>query len=266
MLHEASFHDHNQFLTLSYDDTTLPELANVEARDLQLFWKKLRKHYQGTKLRYVAAAEYGENTSRPHYHAAVFGLPLEDGEQFTRNERGDPLYKSQLLSKIWGNGFVTVGELTHQSAAYVAGYMLRDIKSDYSNTGDYQHFNQKTGELTPRRKPFATYSNKPGIGLDWFLKYYRDVFPQDCIHTIDGQTRTVPDYYFRKLEEIDPALYAVVKQQRADALDNPQVRWNSTRKRLKVRETCRKARISLSPRGSNQTQENKVFVKQESTS
>ena len=268
MMHEASLFDHNQFLTLSYDDQALPENANVNPVDLQLFWKRLRKHYSGRKLRYVAAAEYGENTSRPHYHAAVFGLPLEDGVHFTSNQRGDPLYKSKLLSEIWGHGFVTVGELNHKSAAYVASYMLRDIKSDYVGEGDsdYKHFNLKTGQLTKRHKPFARYSNRPGIGFKWLEKYYKDVFPQDCVHTIDGKTRTTPDYYFRHLETLDPALYAQVKKQREEALLDPKVFWNNKKPRLKVRETCLRAKLSLHTRGTPQKPENRIFVSTEKES
>lgn len=78
-------------LTLTYDNFHLPALdefviddsLNVQAdeeprkfyyhpydiRDIQLFHKKLRKHF---KLRYFGVAEYGSHSNRPHYHIIYF--------------------------------------------------------------------------------------------------------------------------------------------------------------------------------------------------
>lgn len=260
MMHEASLFESNHFLTLTYSPENLPEHGDLTPRDVTLFWKKLRNRFPLQKIRYVAAGEYGESLSRPHYHAIAFGLQLPDLEGHGKNDRGEILYKSELLNKIWGLGHCVVGDVTYQSCGYVAGYMLKDIKSDYANDGSYQHFNQNTGELTSRLKPFARYSNRPGIGLHWFKKYYKDVFPADCVRTLDGEIRPVPDYYFRKLEEIDPELHARVKQKRETAIWEPKNRWNSTPDRLAVRETVKLAKIGLAKRGSPKTKENRIFV------
>jgi len=259
MMHEASLFESNHFLNFTYDPETLPENGDLSPRDITLFWKRIRKHFSGHKIRYVAAGEYGEKTSRPHYHAIAFGLQLPDLKAHGKNNRGEILYRSELLNKLWGLGNCIVGNVTYQSCAYVAGYLLKDIKSDYANDGSYQHFNQNTGELTPRRKPFARYSNRPGIGYEWIKKYYKDVFPHDVVRTMDGP-RPVPDYYFRHLAVLDPKLFQQVKEKRDTAIWEPENRWNSTPERLAVREICKVAKVSGAKRGSPKTKENRIFV------
>jgi len=260
MIHEASFYDHNQFLTLSYADDKIPDLGNLDQRDMQLFFKRLRKT-QNSPIRYVYCGEYGENTSRPHYHAIVFGLPLTDRQHFKSNDRGDKLYQSPQLEKLWGNGFVTIGDVTPQSCGYVAGYLTKDIKSTNFTNSEYLHFNKSTGELTPRTRPFVRYSNRPGIGKRWIDKYYKDVFPQDVIRTRDG-TSAVPQYYFDRLQKLDPEMYNYVKNKRDNALYTPHNKWNSKPDRLKVRETVKLAKLNLSKRGSahDPKSENTIFT------
>jgi len=259
MMAEASFHDSNLFLTLTYDPENIPPNGDLAPRDVTLFWKKLRKRFSDQKIRYVLAGEYGEKTSRPHYHAIAFGLNLSDKKADGKNDRGEIYYKSEILNDIWGHGNCVIGDVTFQSCGYVAGYMLKDIKSDYADNGDYLHFNKTTGELTPRRKPFARYSNRPGIGSKWIKKYYKDVFPWDVVRTREGP-RPVPEYYFRKLETIDPALHAVVKNKREAKLLEPAVIWNNSKPRLAVRETCKIAKVSGAKRGSRKSKENRIFV------
>jgi len=259
MMAEASRFKSNLFLTLTYDPENLPPCGDLEPRDVTLFWKKLRDKFSEQKIRYVLAGEYGEKTSRPHYHAIAFGLQLSDKIADGKNDRGDLLYKSDILNKIWGHGNVTIGDVSYQSCGYVAGYMLKDIKSDYADNGQYLHFNQSTGELTPRRRPFARYSNRPGIGHDWIKQYYTDVFPQDVVRTLDGP-RPVPEYYFRKLESIDPDLYARVKAKREAKLLESAVIFNNSKPRLAVRETCKIAKVKGAKRGSPKIKENRIFV------
>jgi len=260
MMHEASFYEKNQFITLTYSPENLPLGADLTPRDTQLFFKKLRKRFS-TKIRYVIAGEYGEGTSRPHYHAIVFGLDLPDLKAHGKNNRGEILYRSELLNEIWGLGNCVIGEVTYQSCGYVAGYMLKDIKSDYAYDGSYQHFNPSTGELTPRRKPFARYSNRPGIGKNWIEKYYTDVFPQDTVRTIDGP-RPVPQYYFNQLKKLDPELYERVKAKRETAVWTPENKWNTTPERLLVRKTVKLAKIGLHKRGSDAAPDNKIYIEE----
>ena len=88
---ELQYHESSYFVTLTYDDEHVPVTyysENVDgearsgltlrARDLQLFMKRLRKEHSYERLRFFACGEYGSNSYRPHYHAIIFGLTLDD--------------------------------------------------------------------------------------------------------------------------------------------------------------------------------------------
>ena len=69
------------FVTLTYDDFHLPiddDGPTLRVRDVQLFFKRLRKDFPNSRIRYLLSGEYGSKTSRPHYHAIIFGLSLSD--------------------------------------------------------------------------------------------------------------------------------------------------------------------------------------------
>ena len=77
---EATLHESNYFITLTYDDIHMPYSKDVidfgtgeyiyktlSKRDCQLFMKRLRKNYQyDNKVRFYLAGEYGSQTARPH--------------------------------------------------------------------------------------------------------------------------------------------------------------------------------------------------------
>lgn len=111
---EAFGHAKNAFITLTYDDDHLPAGGSLEIEAYQKFLKKLRKRIEPHKIRYYFCGEYGETSQRPHYHAAIFGLGPEDAE---------------TIDKSWGLGFSHVGELTHDSAQYIAGYVTKKMTS-----------------------------------------------------------------------------------------------------------------------------------------
>ena len=264
MMHEASMHPDSQFVTFQYNDESIPPDGDLYQRDMQLFFKRLRRKLPERKIRYVYSGEYGEKYSRPHYHAIIFGLSLPDKIIKDTNDRGEALYQSEFLENIWGNGFTTIGAVSYQSCAYVAAYMLKDINGDYRKTDDegnpnpYHTIDLSTGELTVRKRPYARYSNRPGIGAAWIDKYYRDVFPQDRVITMDG-IRPVPPYYFHRLKKLDPKLYEIVKAKREASLDDEIVQANATPERLKVRETVKVAKIKSFKRGSKKSEPNKTF-------
>ena len=69
-MHEASMHMFNSFVTLTYDDDHLPEYNSLNYKHFQDFMKRLRKSHNG--VRFYMCGEYGEDFSRPHYHALLF--------------------------------------------------------------------------------------------------------------------------------------------------------------------------------------------------
>lgn len=135
---EAQCHEFSSFWTLTYSDETLPEGATLVPDHLSLWLKRLRWHLGATRLiRYYNIGEYGDETFRPHYHAALFGVSrIEDA----------------LIRSTWGMGNVFGGDLTLQSAAYIAGYVTKKMTS------------HEDPRLNGRYPEFARMSLRPGIG------------------------------------------------------------------------------------------------------
>lgn len=115
---ESNGHEHNSFLTLTYADIPrggygppAPYVISLNAQHLSLFWKRLRAAVP-VRLRYFAVGEYGDQSGRAHFHAAVFGLPSTAG---------------QIVQRCWDFGSVHLGTLTVESAQYVAGYVCKKM-------------------------------------------------------------------------------------------------------------------------------------------
>lgn len=154
------------FLTLTYNADHLPytdpddkgrKYPTLDKRDLQLFWKRLRKAFPEKRIRYYIAGEYGPKTHRPHYHAIVYGLSLSDFDDlaFLRlNGLGQAYYNSPKLAGIWGKGFIVLSEVSWHTCAYVSRYVLK-------KRGKLDKYVVATG-VQPE---FNLSSRKPGIGL-----------------------------------------------------------------------------------------------------
>ena len=122
--HEASMHEHNAFITLTYAPEHYPKDGKLNYFDFQLFMKRLRKHYK-KEIGFFMCGEYGETTGRAHYHACLFGLDFEDKVLERQNEHGDSIWSSKSLNSIWGLGHTEIGSVTQKSASYVARYILK---------------------------------------------------------------------------------------------------------------------------------------------
>lgn len=165
---------------------------------LQKFNKDLLQyynyHYDHVGIRFYASAEYGPKTRRPHYHMCIFNLPIHDLTKVCNNKLGDALYSSETLSRIWKRGFVTVGELTWQSAAYVARYVVKKIKGKES-----ADFYARHGGVLPE---FSRWSNRPGIGGKYFDEHYSEIYATDEIFLPSSRKfngKIKPPRYFDKL-------------------------------------------------------------------
>lgn len=75
---EAQLYEHNCFITLTYNEDNRPKDDHLSKRDLQLFLKRLRKHFNNKKIRFFACGEYGDKKGRPHYHIILFNCNFED--------------------------------------------------------------------------------------------------------------------------------------------------------------------------------------------
>lgn len=186
-MHEASQHDHNRFLTLTYNEQNLPDNNFLYLPDVQRWLKRLRKGAPN-KIRYFLSGEYGTKTRRPHYHVLLFGHRFAD-EQST----GKLLYSSTTANNQWAKGNVSIGHVTGASAAYVAQYTIKD---------DGYRPVTADGEVGPR--PFITMSRRPGIGSNWLERFSLDL--QHGYLVDNGRRGAIPRAYLRRLKEDDPVM------------------------------------------------------------
>lgn len=237
-MHEASLYADNSFITLTYDDENLPVDHSLDKKHFQKFIRSLRDANRGERVRYYHCGEYGTNLSRPHYHAILFNYDFYDKELW-KVENGNKIYISDELSSYWGRGYVTLGEVTSESAGYVARYCTKKITG--TRADEHYYTVDKYGEFRDGLQPeYATMSSKPGIGADWFQQYIDDVYPSDEV-VIKRKDKYVsvkpPRYYDNLLRKVNPNLYDALKAQRIassklHAADN-------TRERLAVRQTVK---------------------------
>ncbi|UPW41946.1 replication initiator protein [Dipodfec virus RodF1_63] len=229
---ELGYHADSWFVTLTYDDDHLPlaesidedtgeyiNTATLKKRDIQLFFKRLRKNYKyDNPLRYYCAGEYGSQTYRPHYHAIIFGLKLDDLRLYKQSLDGYNYYNSSFVSRCWSKGHVVIGQVTWDTCAYTARYIMKKQYGDAAKI--YEKYN-----IQPE---FTTMSLKPAIGRSYFDEKmlenngdYISLLKSDIwISTSDGGRRIKPPrYYDRLVDRIETDLaidggYVQLKEQR----------------------------------------------------
>ena len=224
IVHESSLYEitgGNCFITLTYRDRLecdedqlrdklhIPDDFGLHKDHFQKFMKRLRKAFAPQRIRFYMCGEYGDtckhglsmdttgcplcNVGRPHYHACLFNCEFPDLVPYG-SDNGELRYTSPLLESIWKYGFVDVGELNFESAAYVARYVLKKVTGVQSHE-HYMSYDYD-GVVTFLTPEFTLMSRKPGIGRDWFEKYHTDVFPSDTVPVIGKEPiRGVPRYY-----------------------------------------------------------------------
>jgi len=236
-VHEASLHENNCFITLTFNDDALAKRANpftVDVRDFQLFMKRFRKKY-GEGIRYFHCGEYGEKTQRPHYHACIFGFDFPD-KKLWKVSNGHRLYTSEKLNALWEHkGYCVIGDVTWQSAAYVARYIMKKITGDKAEQ-HYQLIDELTGEIYERNPEYTTMSRRPGIAKGWFDKFGDELYVTDSV-VINGHELRVPKFYDSHYELSNPLDYRKIKaQRRAHAKKND---GQNTPHRLYQKEQCK---------------------------
>jgi len=248
-VHEASLYDHNAFVTLTFAPQHLDAQGSLVKTDFQLFMKRLRKfitEYEFSEstgayvrrsvklssagVRYFHAGEYGElckdcglsrprcrcrvfnrGVGRPHHHACLFGFDFLDKVKWKEVD-GCWLYRSSTLERLWSAGFSTVGEVTFESAAYVARYIMKKMTGEPAAA----HYGGRLPEYT-------TMSRRPGIATAWFEQFKSDVFPADEVVLRGGVKMKPPKFYMKLLEVHDREMYgSVVVERQKQAVDAAQ--------------------------------------------
>lgn len=179
IMHELSYHKNSLFVTLTYNDDHIPSDYSLNKKHFQDFMKRLRRRFDDRPLKYYGCGEYGEHTSRPHYHLILFGLGYDDLLSYRVNSK---VFASKYLESIWPFGQNSIGSVTYQSARYVADYIQKDDRSD------------KYGGRLP---PFSLMSQ--GIGKQFALDNAKQII-QNMDITINGKSVGIPKYYQKVLD------------------------------------------------------------------
>lgn len=202
--------DHSKkaiFATLTYDEDHVPRTyvdytgevldyddgaKTLRKHDLQLFFKRLRKKFPNTYIRFYAAGEYGNwngsfnNSFRPHYHCIIFGIGLDDLHDLKPvkvNKLKQAIYTCREIREAWSIyhekedyyeplGFVSVGDVSWETCAYVARYTM---KKTYGNGHDFLF------DLFQCEKEFCLMSRKTGIGMFYPLDH-PDMYQYSVLH------------------------------------------------------------------------------------
>lgn len=234
-LMELESHDSAFFVTLTYNDQFVPKSYYIDndgvsqmsltlcKRDFQLFLKRLRRAFPDDRIRFFASGEYGDSTFRPHYHAILFGLHLDDLVPSGKSPEGFQYYYSPKFQRCWSQqvdllgdrcktapyqemGYALVAPVSWETCAYVARYTMKKLRGN-------QRFFYDQFALEP---PFSLMSLKPGIGAQ-YLKDHPDIYDYSYINlmTEKGGKKAPHPRYLDKLFEVDhPSEMAQIKATR----------------------------------------------------
>lgn len=158
------------------------------------------------------------------------------------------LYVSDQLSRLWPFGFHYIGDVSFESAAYVARYVMKKVVCDRDDLD--RLVMKSTGEIL--RSEYVTMSRGSGdgslvfdggIGSGWYKKFKEDVYPLGN-RVVRGRDMRPPKFYDNLYAVDDPFGFEdlqFVRQNSLDRADNSDVR-------LGVKEKVTMARLKLFPR------------------
>lgn len=152
-------------------------------KDLQNFFKRLRKKLKNKTIKYYACGEYGDSTLRPHYHAIIIGWKPSLESLYYINK---DVVQSRELQRLWKFGFNTVGSVTKESIQYVAGYIRKKLSGK-----------KEVNPYAPREAPFQLSSQN--LGYEYSQKYWERILKGE---TVNGKNLGIPRYYIKKLATI----------------------------------------------------------------
>lgn len=202
LLHESNSWSNSIFITLTYDQLSLPYNKNknhyiraitgqgiyptLKKKELQDFFKRLRKSIEPRQIKYFAVGEYGEN-ERPHYHAIIYGMSLQDTDK--------EIIKNAWLKCDWNQPEISkesFGLAEHDSMLYVAKYVNKDFTSNEA---------LEKYKIENREVPFRLLSM--GLGKEFIEKNQKQVLNNGFV-SIRGIKQSIPRYYIKKLKSLSP--------------------------------------------------------------
>lgn len=225
---EASLHQENWFITLTYEDEKTFDLTglfpySLDKKHLSHFCESMRKWaiYNRAEFRFFAAGEYGDHFERPHYHISVFGLSsellgLSDDKSVVnrrdylqhgklksistpqRDANGNEYWQSPVIADRWLYGSHKIYRANRETFQYVAGYVTKKLTGQAG----------KDWRASGRISEFQAQS-RPSIGKPWFDAFCRTLsvpdgqkLVNDCL-SIAGTTWRTPRIFDRWLLQMD---------------------------------------------------------------
>mgnify|MGYP000379815928 CR=1 FL=1 len=232
--HEASLHDENTLLVLTYDDEHLPALGSLRKAHLSSFLKRLRSR-SGKRFKFFACGEYGGRFDRPHYHVLLFGLGFPD--KVPGPERnGYKSWNSEVLDATWAQGITEIGEVTFDGIAYVAKYITKkdDRDEGWLRAHGYEpeFIHMSRGGAKDRDGVVSR-----GIGYDWWKQFGNELLQHDSV-LLKGKEVSVPRYYDGLNETSEPEEVQKIKAARQRCVDADEMRTPRLMSREKVLESA----------------------------
>ena len=247
VMYELENYSYNErcFLTLTCDDRHINEVfpnMSLDHEYFKKFIKRLRRYLEYHKIphkpiKYLVSGEYGtHNTHRPHFHLILFGWKPDDLKYKGRSKKGFPVYKSELILKLWRAGYIEVGDVTEQTAGYMVKYIVKYSENKKSITRDKvmteDVINEYTGEITEYKwtekvrervfkapvfvgwtkdggyryeervvkPPYIVYPKKI-MGIDFFLKNFRQILGNGFIMDSRGHRHSIPKNFLKYCKE-----------------------------------------------------------------
>jgi hypothetical protein len=169
------------------------------------------------------AGEYGSQTFRPHYHAIIFGLELNDLQFWKNSKLNYPYYNSPTIDRAWSVldknkgsyaplGYAVVAPVSWETCAYTARYTAK--KNGTQDVKAYEEFGMEP--------PFTLMSRRPGIARQYYDDH-PDLFDREFINvsTEKGGRKFRPPKYFSNLYDVDyPEASAKLKEIRKEMAKN----------------------------------------------
>lgn len=278
---EASLYPHNYFVTLTYNEASVPRgnflysdgrleenQTNLRKSDVQGFLKRLlercRQKYNHVGVRRFVCGEYGTLTDRCHYHMILFNMPdLSSELKLLRQRDGVKLYTSSSIDAAWRSkdgtslGIHSVGEVTYQSAAYCARYCVKKLTEPTKITRELSEKISDFEGVDIRQPEFIMPSRAPGVGRPFYDLHRDEIYEFDKLVFKVRENSSVmqkPPKYFDYLYDLeDPDSMDEIKLARKDAaLASEEYRQAhsdlSREEYLRVKENVLARRIEKLPR------------------
>lgn len=253
-----------EFVTLTVDDEHFPESEAQLLRRVRLMLKRLRRSLAKSRgvsdrelyFKTFGCLELGELRDRPHLHIIVMGHRFERG-RVVGGSKGQKVYQSPELERLWPYGFSSVGAFTEASAKYVAGYVLKRRRrgDDQGQTVDVVH--PLTGELIPFRPAASICISKGrgqgrgnGIGGAWFKRFGEQSLRQGFVMVEGEAKRPIPAYFSKIGRRLWPQLAEDHSEAMAMRANEPAAVAERAPERVEARAEVFRARTKNVRRGS----------------